>query len=125
MEDAGNTLKFVILDACRDNPYAGLWQSSQQGLAVVNAARGAVIAYATDPGKTAADGMDRNSPYTKQLLRFIKQSNITHEQLFKQVRRAVMQETQSQQIPWETSSLLGEFYFVGENHGKDFPLPRQ
>ena len=112
MEYAGNALNIVILDACRDNPYARSWRSSQQGLAGVPAVDGALIAYATAPGKTAAEGTGRNSPYTKHLLRFMPQPNMKVEELFKQVRIAVRRETKDNQTPWESSSLIGDFYFT-------------
>ena len=114
MEHAGNALNIVILDACRDNPYARSWRSSQRGLAVVPAVEGALIAYATAPGKTAADGTGRNSPYTTHLLRLMPQPNMKVEELFKQVRIAVRGETKNKQTPWESSSLIGDFYFTGK-----------
>lgn len=112
MEYAGNALNIVILDACRDNPYARSWRSSQRGLAGVSAGDGALIAYATAPGKTAAEGTGRNSPYTKHLLRLMPQPNMKVEELFKQVRIAVRRETKYHQTPWESSSLIGDFYFA-------------
>ena len=114
MEDAGNDLNIIILDACRDNPFRGLGRSSQGGLAVVQAARGSLIAYATGPGEVALDGHGRNGVYTKYLLRYIHQPQLSVEQMFKQVRIAVRDETEGKQIPWETSSLLGDFYFAGQ-----------
>jgi uncharacterized caspase-like protein len=53
MEDADNQLNILILDACRDNPFARQWRSSPRGLAVMQAARGSFIAYATAPGAVA------------------------------------------------------------------------
>jgi len=50
MEDADNQLNILILDACRDNPFARQWRSSQRGLVGMQAARGSLIAYATAPG---------------------------------------------------------------------------
>jgi uncharacterized caspase-like protein len=71
MEDANNQLNIVILDACRDNPYARQWRSSQRGLAVMQAARGTLIAYATAPGAVAIDGSGRNSLYTSHVLQHL------------------------------------------------------
>jgi Caspase domain len=56
MEDAKNDLNIVILDACRNNPFARGFRSQVQGLAPVDAARGSLIAYATAPGSVASDG---------------------------------------------------------------------
>ena len=71
------------------------------------------IAYATSPGKVASDGdsRDRNSPYTKHLLSAMQSPNKPIEQVFKEVRRAVQDETKNQQTPWENTSLSGDFYF--------------
>ena len=72
MEDAGNDVNLIILDACRDNPFARSFRSgAQRGLAVSQAVRGSLMAYATAPGKTAADGNARNGVYTQQLLRYM------------------------------------------------------
>ena len=77
----------------------------------MQAARGSLIAYATAPGAVAADGAGRNGPYTKHLLRYLRVPDLPVEQMFKQVRAAVKEETQGVQEPWESSSLLGDFSF--------------
>lgn len=114
MEDAGNGLNIVILDACRDNPFARSFRSAQSGLARMDAPRGTLIAYATAPGSVAADGADgeRNGVYTKHLLRHLATPGLPTEQAFKNVRIGVIQDTGSKQVPWESSSLTGNFYFA-------------
>jgi uncharacterized caspase-like protein len=112
MEDAGNELNMVILDACRDNPFARSWRSSRKGLAMMQAAQGALIAYATEPGGVALDGNENNGIFTKHLLKSIEERDLSVEQLFKRVRQGVYEETGGKQLPWETSSLTGDFYFV-------------
>ncbi len=77
----------------------------------MDAPQGTIIAFATSPGKVAADGEGRNSPYTKNLIKMMQVPNLPIEQVFKQVRRAVQQETRNQQTPWENTSLSGDFYF--------------
>jgi len=77
----------------------------------MDAPQGTIIAFATSPGKVAADGEGRNSPYTKNLLKVMQVPNLPIEQVFKQVRRAVQQETKNQQRPWENTNLSGDFYF--------------
>jgi hypothetical protein len=59
MEDAGNQINIVILDACRDNPFARRFRSARRGLARMDAPKGSLVAYATSPGSVAADGTDR------------------------------------------------------------------
>jgi uncharacterized caspase-like protein len=71
MEDADNQLNILILDACRDNPFARQWRSSQRGLVGMQAARGSLIAYATAPGAVTDDGDGRNGLYTSYLLQYL------------------------------------------------------
>jgi uncharacterized caspase-like protein len=114
MRDAGNELNVIILDACRNNPYARSLRSGQAGLAAIQAATGSLIAYATSPGTTAEDGPGRNGTYTKHLLQFMQVPGLNAEQMFKEVRVAVAQETSKKQIPYVSTSLLGDFYFRGK-----------
>jgi formylglycine-generating enzyme required for sulfatase activity len=113
MEDAGNEVSLIILDACRDNPFARSFRSgTQRGLAVSQAVRGSLMAYATAPGKTASDGNGRNGVYTQQLLQYMATPGLKVEAVFKRVRLSVEDATNGQQTPWETTSLRGDFYFT-------------
>ncbi len=105
-------VNILIVDACRNNELERSWRSTTNGLARMDAPGGTFISFATAPGRVAADGAGRNSPYTKHLLRAIKQPNTPIEQVFKVVRRNVMDETKGEQIPWENSSLVGDFFFT-------------
>lgn len=111
MEAARNRLNIVILDACRNNPFARSFRSTQKGLASIDAPSGTLIAYATAPGSVASDGAGRNGLYTQELLKQMKQPGLSIEQLFKQVRASVRRQTEGKQTPWESSSLEGDFYF--------------
>jgi len=111
MEDAANQMNIVILDACRNNPFARKWRSSQRGLAPIQSARGALIAFATEPGGVAADGEGENGLYTSFLLKHLKTPNLDVELMFKRVREDLVQATQNKQVPWEYSSLVGDFSF--------------
>ncbi|MBU7581382.1 MAG: DUF2808 domain-containing protein [Nostoc sp. TH1S01] len=116
MEDANNDVNFIILDACRNNPFARQWRSLQRGLAApTQAVKGTLIAYSTAPGTVAFDGDGRNSPYTTALLRNMKAPNLDVEQMFKQVRADVLNTTNGKQTPWESSSLVGSFAFNSTN----------
>jgi len=110
MENAKNNLNIMILDACR-TPFLGEARSLSRGLATLDAAKGTLIAYSTAPGKEALDGHGNNSPYTKHLVRALQQKGLPIEQVFKQVRIAVVEETKGNQVPWENSSIMGDFYF--------------
>lgn len=111
METAKNDLNIVILDACRNNPLGSEARNLDRGLTTISAAKGTFIAFATSPGNVALDGTGRNSPYTKNLVQAILKGGLSLEQVFKEVRRNVISETNSQQVPWENSSILGDFYF--------------
>jgi uncharacterized caspase-like protein len=113
MEDAGNTLNIVILDACRDNPFAQSTRNGAGGLAMMDAASGTLIAYATAPGRTADDGAGANGLYTAQLIRHMRTPGLKVEEVFKRVRVDVERLSNDEQVPWESSSLKGDFYFAG------------
>ncbi|MFK5984947.1 MAG: SUMF1/EgtB/PvdO family nonheme iron enzyme [Pseudomonadota bacterium] len=129
MDLAGNAVNIVVLDACRNNPYADSYQSANRSLSISSRSRGlsragkkgltrldgpsgSFIAYATAPGNVAADGTGKNGLYTQYLLKYMLQSGMVIERVFKKVRIGVMKDTAGNQVPWENSSLLGDFYFV-------------
>lgn len=112
LEGAGNRLNIVVMDACRNNPYKAATRSAGSGLARMDAPSGTLIAYSTAPGKVAADGRGRNSPYTRALARSIQTPGAKVEEVFKSVRVAVMDRTNGEQVPWESSSLTGDFFFL-------------
>jgi hypothetical protein len=116
LEYAKNRLNIVILDACRDNPYQledNLVRGGpSRGLTSTNAPSGTFIAYSTSPGKAASDGKGENGLYTEMLLKSLEESKcVKIEDVFKNVRRYVLQESNNLQIPWENSSIIGDFYF--------------
>jgi Caspase domain/Protein of unknown function (DUF1566) len=112
MESAGNRLNIIILDACRDNPLGRSFRSSNLGLAKMDAPTGSILAYATAPGSVAADGSGRNGLYTSMLLKHINTPGIEIGRLFRKVRIDVMTDSEERQVPWESSSLTGDFYFI-------------
>ncbi|WP_320171387.1 caspase family protein [Maridesulfovibrio sp.] len=113
MEDAGNPMNIVILDACRNNPFKRSFRSIRSGLAQMDAPTGSFIAFATAPGNVALDGRGNNSPYVTNMVSNMGRKGLTIEKFFKQVRRGVMKDTGKKQVPWESSSLVGDFYFAG------------
>ncbi|MBS0241158.1 MAG: caspase family protein [Proteobacteria bacterium] len=113
--------KIVMLDACRNNPFArGLSRSlgtraidENLGLAVSTASDlGTFIAYATQPGNVARDGSGRNSPFTEKLKGHLATPGLSITDLMMDVRNEVAAATNGQQIPWEHSALAQKFYFV-------------
>ncbi len=122
--DTGASMSIIILDACRDNPFRSFTRSSSRGLARMDAPRGALLSYSTAPGDVAADGTGVNSPFTKALATAIRTPGLKIEDTFKQVRRSVLAETGERQLPWESTSLTGDFYFM-PGGGAPPPQPAQ
>ncbi len=115
MSIAQTRVNLVILDACRSNPFERRFRAITGGLAAVNdAPQGTLIGYSTSPGKVASDGSGVNGVYTSALLKAITTPGLAVEEVFKQVRASVTAETHNAQTPWETSSLVGSFYFSPE-----------
>jgi uncharacterized caspase-like protein len=112
MEAARNRVNIVILDACRNNPFYKNFRSTSRGLTFLDAPGGTLIGYATSPGSLAEDGSARNSPYTGALARYMVSPGMKIEDVFKAARRAVKEATSGRQVPWEASSLDGDFFFA-------------
>ncbi|MFC2116083.1 caspase domain-containing protein [Bacteroidota bacterium] len=116
MEIARNRMNILILDACRNNPFARSWRSSATGLAFINAPAGTLIAYSTAPGSVASDGTGSNGLYTEELLKQIHRKGLKIEDVFKNVRSEVLDKSSNMQTPWESSSLVGDFYFLRQDN---------
>ncbi len=110
----------VFLDACRDNPLTQRLARSMsatrsaaigRGLARVESGVGMLISYATSPGMVALDGQGRNSPYTQALVKHIEKPGVGISDLMIKVRQDVLATSKGKQVPWEHSSLTGNFVF--------------
>lgn len=112
MERANTRMNIVILDACRNNPFPSLNRSiGNSGLGEMKRAKGSFIAYATSPGSVASDGTGRNGLYTQELLKALRKPGLTIEQVFKEVRANVLQQSGNKQNTWDSSNIVGEFHF--------------
>lgn len=110
----GKTL-ICILDACRDNPFA-VGRGLSNGFAPFdNPPKGTIIAYSTSADCSAFDGQCSNGLYTQVLKEAMLIPNLKIEEMFKAVRNKVSEISISQygeeQLSWEYSSLVGDFYF--------------
>ena len=111
MEKSNSRMNIVILDACRNNPFPATSRSLGSGLGEMKKARGSFIAYATAPGSVASDGTGRNGLYTQELLKALRKEGLTIEQVFKEVRTNVLRLSGDRQYTWDSSNIIGEFYF--------------
>jgi uncharacterized caspase-like protein len=98
----------IILDACRNNPFP----TGKRGGAGLNrevAPSGTLIAFATDPGSVASDGVGDNGLYTGEL---VKQMLIRQriEDVFMNTRNSVEAKSNNRQRPWEEARLKGVFF---------------
>ena len=120
--DSGSKIAFVVLDACRNNPFprvASRGLATLVGLARMDAPSGTLIAYSTAMGSVASDGEGNNGLYTQHLVNNMKVPGITAEQMFKRTREGVERESGNLQSPREESSLKGaDFLFLPASEGK-------
>ena len=122
LEESGTRMNIVVLDACRNNPFATGGRSVRKGLAEMKA-EGMYLAFATAPGKVAADGEGSNSPFTASLVRHVTTPGAKLEEVFKAVRTDVWEATSGNQRPWSNSDVIGDFYFVlGDGVGASGPV---
>jgi hypothetical protein len=105
-----NNTNIVILDACRNNPFASWARGGEAGFKAMSFTSGTIVAYATSEGATAADGKGSNGLYTEEL---VKQMSITQSinDVFMNTRVQVRKLTNNLQVPSETNKLNGSFFF--------------
>ncbi len=109
----------VFLDACRDNPMVQTLARAMgtrstavgRGLARVESGVGTFIAFATQPGNVALDGKGRNSPFSAALIKHVGTDGVDLSGIMIAVRNDVLASTAGKQVPWEHSSLTGQFFF--------------
>jgi uncharacterized caspase-like protein len=109
----------VILDACRDNPFAASLARAKTRALVVergltridgDLARGTLIAFASDPKSTALDGpTGEHSPFTQAFLAHLFDPGVTIDTVMSRVRNDVWEKTGHHQLPWVNTSLIGEY----------------
>jgi hypothetical protein len=109
---AANPMNVIILDACRENPFGKDFRVERKGLSQMDAPIRTLLAYATSPGNVASDGEGANGLYTENLLRELKVPEAKIEDVFKRVRLAVRLKSNGAQVPWESTSLEDDFWFL-------------
>ena len=88
LNSAGNELNIMILDACRDNPFA--WaRGGTRGLTMVSAPAGSIIVYATSANAVADDGSGRNGLFTGELLKHLPAPGLSVQEMLNKTGQAV------------------------------------
>ena len=119
MEQSGTgRANIIILDACRNNPFAdklaGGRGIASRGLGRIDATgEGSLIVYSTQPNNVALDGTGRNSPFTAALIRHVATPGLEVRQMLSRVRGDVLDATDHNQRPWDSSSLVGDVFLAG------------
>lgn len=104
----------LVLDACRDNPFAGRTRSMTRGLERMGLAGGNLLVhYATEDGQVALDGDGPNSPYALALARYLPQTDRTVLLQFDAVRRRTYAATGQRQRPMREGDLEADVFLLG------------
>ena len=115
LSSTGAAFSFVILDACRDDPFDKLERgaiSMAQGLSPIRQITSQLVAFSTAPGKTASDGNTGTSPYASAFAESVIIPGLRVREVFDRVREKVTERTRGAQEPWETSAIHEDFYFT-------------
>ena len=116
--EGARRLKIVILDACRNNPFAATMKRSAatraigRGLSRVEPSTGTLVAYSAREGTVADDGDGSNSPYATALLRHLEERGLEINLMFRKVRDEVLADTDNRQEPFTYGSLPGENIYL-------------
>ncbi len=111
----------LFLDACRENPFPAdsfkiarreVEAKERAGLAAPKPVVGSFIAYSTTPGDVAYDGAGTLSPFTEAFVQRALDPRLEVRQLMARVRADVLEATRGRQVPWDTSTLVRDFFFV-------------
>jgi hypothetical protein len=122
--ERASKLRVVVLDACRDNPFANQMKrtitmasrSVSRGLASVEPDAGTLVVFAAKDGETALDGDRGHSPFAAAFAHNLPTPGLEIRRLFDFVRDDVMDATGRRQQPFSYGSISGQqdFYFVAK-----------
>ena len=117
--EGGGRANIIMLDACRNNPFADKLARDHRGVTTRGLGRleatgvGSLVVFSTQPNNVAFDGNGRNSPFTSALLKHIAAPGLEVRQMISKVRGDVLAATDQKQVPWDNSSLVGDVYLAG------------
>jgi formylglycine-generating enzyme required for sulfatase activity len=107
----GAIVKLLIVDASRRNPFERRFRQSPAGLAPIDAPPGTLTMSAAAPGKVIEDEGE-NSIFIGEMVKEMRAPGLTAEEIFSRTRIGVSRVSNGEQVPWVSSSLVDEFYFV-------------
>ena len=123
MDRAAARVKLAIIDASRENPFERRYRVSSAGLTPLDASQGTMVIYAAAPEKTATEGNGENSLFVGELLKQLRSTGQTAEQIFMSAAQNVSRASDGRQVPWLSSSLAEDFHFTKWPVGA-YPLPQ-
>jgi formylglycine-generating enzyme required for sulfatase activity len=112
MNRRGAKVKIVVIDAARRNPFERRFRASAAGLAAMDAPEGTLAIYSTAPGKLISEGSGTDAVFVSELIKQLRDTNLTAEEAFNRTRIGVSRASNGEQVPWVGSSLVEEFYFA-------------
>ncbi|MBL9072880.1 caspase family protein [Tabrizicola sp.] len=127
-------LQIVILDSCRNNPFAGLkvqdslgpdLREIETGFASLAAPVNSYVVFSTSPGEVALDGAGENSPFASAFLQAAARGSVPLTDVFKDVRRKVFVETEGVQVPWDSSTMVEEATIASVSTAPDTTGPTE
>ncbi len=113
LNSSNSNLNILLLDACRTNTFPSFSRDIVKGLTNVEAPKGSIVVFATQPGTVASDGTGNNGLFTSKLLKYINEPGLNIGDVLKKVKQDVNTESQGKQLPSVVdNSIGGDFYFT-------------
>ena len=114
----GAGVKVALLDASRRNPFERRFRSFSAGLAPVIAPSGTLVMYSAALSSVVSDASTEHSLFVSELLKEIRVPDLSAEETLNRTRVGVTRASRAEQVPWISSSLADDFYFIPGQHAK-------
>ena len=108
---AGATVKLVIIDGARRNPFERRFRGLSTGLAPLTAPAGTLAIYSAAPDRAVNDSDGANSVFVTELLKEMRPPGLSAEAIFNSTQKSVSRASKGEQVPWVSSSLVDDFFF--------------
>jgi hypothetical protein len=117
INNRGAGVKIALLDASRRNPFERRFRSFSAGLAPVIAPSGTLVMYSAALSSVVSDASTGHSLFVNELLKEIRVPDLTAEETLNRTRVGVTRASRAEQVPWISSSLAEDFYFIPGQNG--------